>query len=95
MIAKITQEHINEGKLQDCQHCPAALALNEMSKTSWSVGETTLNHSGSNLIGWSFEVLRTPPELASWIRNFDFSGGARSALPKPFEFHISAEAFMR
>lgn len=91
MIAKITQKHIDKGKLQDCQHCPVALCLNEMSNFNWSV-------SGITMLALNpYTVIDTPNEVAEWLRNFDFSGGIRigSTLPKPFEFHISAEAFMR
>lgn len=88
MIAKITQKHIDEGKLQNCEQCPAALALNEMSNTKMYMGSTACWQRNSVIIPLS-------PELSRWILNFDYSGGPRSTLPKPFEFHISAEAFMR
>lgn len=95
MIANVTQQYINKGQIQNCETCPVALCLNDMSNQKWIVSEmliATIPYS----CPWPYHrYIRTTSELAEWIRNFDFSGGPRTTPPRPISFHISAEAFMR
>jgi hypothetical protein len=86
----ITKSDIERGVQSDCRHCPGALALTRVfPQFSFHVAlnQITVHDANSGGSGDCLAVRRTPPELRSFILDFD-SPLSDVVPPKPISFEI-------
>lgn len=81
MTINVTQEHIDRGTMEDCEHCPVALAINE------AIPGTRSDVGGNQIYIGNYHCtsreIQTPEVVRQFIARYD-----SDVLVKPFSFTI-------